>query len=275
MRTLKTAAARIALLLTFAGGLATPLFAEKAGAPAGAPFVSAVELIGRTAYEEAQSAGKAVRVSSGSAPALLPAHAAAEAYRAALAAEKPSVLVEAVFVLPRHTPEDAAARAAELASVYGLMRSLGSLQGIEYWSASRNTWRTFYAESYCVDSPETKRRLADPPAPEPKAVPASESVFAFQRDLSFGANYYRYDFRSYSDALSVESTNLTRMSYDLIPVMAAGALKTRLLVIQASDAIIFYAASGADAPGIFRSKLEASFGNRAEALFRWFSKAYK
>jgi hypothetical protein len=260
----------ISAALVLALGAAVGAVSLAAQAPV---YRSAAELIGRTAYEEAVSAGKAVRVSSASAPTLLPAHSAAEFIRAALAAETPSILVEAAFVLPRALPGTGIARATELASIYGLLASLGSLEGIQYWSASRNTWRTFYAESYRVDGPETKRRVADPSPPAPGAIPASERAFAFQRDLSFGSNYYRYDFRAFPDAVGLESTNLTRMSYGPVPVMAVEALKTRLLVIQASDAIVFYAASGADAPGLFRGKLEASFGNRAEALFRWFSAA--
>ena len=56
----------------------------------------------------------------------------------------------------------------------------------------------------------------------------------------------------------------------ILPVFAPGSLTTRLLVVPASDGIIFYAASWAHAHGIMKSKIKDSFGNRAEALFRWF-----
>lgn len=255
----------VSFVSTFAGFCAGPLAAQ--------PFIlrPASELLGAAAYEEAATKGKAVRTSEGGTIALLPSHPAADPIRAAIVVEKPGVLVEAAFVLPRNAPDTIAGRQAELAAIYGLLGSFSSMEGIQYWSASRNAWRTFYAESYRVNGPDAKLRLADPPAPKPGALPASEDAVAFQRDLSFGANLYRYSFHSYTDAMSLESTNLTKMSYSLVPVMAAGALKTRLLVIQARDAIVFYAASGADAPAMFRGKLEDSFGNRAEALFRWFS----
>jgi hypothetical protein len=259
---------RIIAILAFT--LSTALLSAEAFLPR-----SAAELLGAEAYGEATAKGKAVRVSQGGLPTLLPSHPAAEAFRAAISAEKPGVLVEAAFVLPRKLSPASGAAAAELASIYGLLGSLGSLEGIQYWSASRNTWRTFYAESYRVDGPDTKRRLADPPPPRPGAIPSSESVFAFQRDLSFGANLYRYEFRSFAEAASLESTNLTRMSYGIVPVLAPEALRTRVLVLQARDALVFYAASGANAPGIFRGKLEESFGNRAEALFRWFAEESK
>jgi hypothetical protein len=235
---------------------------------------SAAEILG-SEHSLIEAEGKAIHVAEDGAVTLLPRHPAADAFRAAIASEKPALLVEALFVLPRTGPSTKAGRSEELAAIYGLLGSFNSLEGIEYWSASRKTWRTFYAESYRVDGSETKRRISDPPAPKPGAVPLSEETLVFQRDLSFGANLYRYSFRGYDAAVSLESTNLTMMSYSIVPVLAVGALKTRLLVFQTSDAILFYAASGADVPGVFRGKLRDSFSNRAEALFRWFTREAK
>jgi len=239
-----------------------------AAEPAG--LKTAEEILG-AGYSSVKAEGKTIKVAEKGVAELLPLHPSAEAFRSAIAAEKPALLVEALFIVRRKGPVTAAGAAEELASIYGILGSFNSLEGIEYWSASRNAWRTFYAESYRVDSVETKRRIPDPAAPKPGALPLAEEAIAFQRDLSFGANLYRYSFRGYAAAVSLESTNLTTMSYTIVPVLGAGALKTRLLVLQASDALIFYAASGADAPGIFKGKLRDSFGNRAEALFRWFS----
>ncbi len=243
--------------------------AQGAPAPLAAPLRTAAALLGPTAYAECLAQGRAVRLGKG-VPVLLPAHPAAEALREAIIAEGASVLVETAFILPRKAGADSAALDAELASIYGLLRSIGSLEGIEYYSASRKKMRTFYAESYLIDDPKKKARLPDPAAPAVGAIPASESLYALQRDLSFGENVYRYDFESAPGAVRVVATNLTRMSYGIVPVMAPEALKTRLFAVQAEDAIIFYAASGASAPGVFKGKLEDSFSNRAEALFKWF-----
>jgi hypothetical protein len=219
------------------------------------------------------SSGKAVSTSAGKL-SLIPNHPASAAIREAVEKEKPSLVVEAVFALTRPKPASAAAAQTELASIYGILRSLGSLQGIEYYSASRKTMRTFYAESYIIDGPDSKTALIDPKAPIAGAIPQSETVYAFQRDLSFGANRYRYEYASFPDAIRLSSSNLTKMSYGIVPVAAPGELSTRLLVIQTDDAILFYAASGAKAPGLVSGKLKDSFANRAEALFRWFSAKY-
>jgi hypothetical protein len=261
---------RVTTFITFVLCIAGASSSGTIGAEQSSGLPTAASLLGQAAYAEATGSGRAVRLGKGS-PTLLPAHPSAEALRAAIAAENPPILVETAFVLTRKAPAGAAEREAELASIYGFMRSIGSLEGIEYYSASRKKMRTFYAESYLIDGPDAKKRRPDPAPPVPGSVPRSESLYAFQRDLSFGSNVYRYDFESSPGAVSVLATNLTRMSYSLIPVLAPGALKTRLLVVQAEDALVFYAASGADAPGLFKGKLEDSFSNRAEALFKWFS----
>ncbi len=222
-------------------------------------------------FEELLSKGKAVRTSETGLPALLPASPGSQTIRSAIAAEKPGILVETVFLLPRAAPSDESGLRAELAGIYGLLRSFASLEGIQYYSASHRAMRTLYAESYRIDDPVTRTRLPDPPPPPASAIPAAESLFALQRDLSFGSNVYGYNFLGIEGAVVVEVSNLSRMSYGILPIAAPGALKTRLFVVQAADAIIFYTESGAKAPGIFRARLEESFSNRAAALFAWFS----
>ena len=262
--------ARIRALVPIVAILAQGAFAQemKGAANLCAPF-----------YEEMVAKGKAERTSASGALRLLPAgpiaDSAADQLRAAIAGDKPAILVETVFILARPAPADAEGRKVELARIHGILRSFSSLEGIQYWSASRKTMRTLYAESYRIDGPETRNRLVDLSAPLPSAIPAQESAFAFQRDLSFGANVYSYVFSAPSGAAVMEMTNLTRMSYGLIPLVAPKALKTRLLVVPASDGIIFYAESdSSSAAGPFRSRLEESFSNRASALFGWFSSRY-
>jgi Family of unknown function (DUF6675) len=93
--------------------------------------------------------------------------------------------------------------------------------------------RTLYAESYRIDGPDSRQRMPDPPVPPPDALPTAETLYAFQRDLSFGANVYAYSFACLPEAVRVDATNLTRMSFGIIPLLAPHALHTRLLVIQA------------------------------------------
>jgi hypothetical protein len=201
----------------------------------------------------------------------LPAHASAERIRAALVAEKPSIVVETVFALPRKRPADPAGQKAELAAIYGLMRSFSTLKGIEYYSISHKKMRVLYVESYRIDDEAKRTPLPDQPVPAADAIPAAETILAFQKDQSLGSNVYRYSFESFPESVLIEATNLTRMIYGIVPMVAPEGFKTRILVIAADDAIIFYSVCSADSPGIVRSRLGESLANRTEALFRWFS----
>jgi hypothetical protein len=222
-------------------------------------------------FEEMASKGKATRTSAGPTARLLPLHPSSERVRAGISADEPGMLVESAFFLPRPAPADQPGRLSELAGIYGLLRSISSLEGIQYFSVTHGSMRTLFVESYRIDGPETKRRLPDLPRPSAGSLPIAETLYAFQRDLSLGSNTYRYELEGSTVGALAEITNLTRMSYGILPLVAPGGLKMRLLVLPASDGIIFYAESDAASPGPFRSRLEESFANRAAALFAWFS----
>jgi hypothetical protein len=269
---LRSVAASILAVLSLSAAAAEGALAPQAAAPGaagGAAASSAAKLLGEAVYAEVQSKGKAVR--TGAVLEILPSHPAAESIRAAVAAAKPGVLVESAFAIPRARSADPAKAKAELAAIYGVMRSFGSMKGIEYYSASRKKMRTLYAESHRVDDATKRDPLPDEPAPSADAIPASETFIVLQEDLSTGTNVYSYSFSSYPEAVLVGATNLTRMSYGIVPAVGVGGLKSWLLVIAADDAIVFYSASAADPPGILKGRLGESLANRAEAMFRWFS----
>jgi hypothetical protein len=249
------------------------IYASEAALAGAQSLPSAADILGQAVCAEIAAEGKAMRTSADTVPTLLPDHRSAEGMRTAIGSEKAGVLVETASLLPAKASEDTAARRRQLASIYGLMRSFSSLQGIEYYSISHGRMRTLYAESYRIDGPDSRQRIPDPPVPPPDAIPTAETIYAFQRDLSFGANVYAHSFACMPEAVRVEATNLTRMSFGIIPVLAPHALHTRLLVIQAAEGIIFYIESNAAAPGFLRSRLGESFANRAAALFVWFEKA--
>lgn len=235
------------------------------GAAPASSFLPAAAASALAAGAEARSVGSG----RGAAPSMLPIHPAAAELARSIAAESPDIIVEAAFLWRK--PRRAAPEAETLA-IYNVLRSVGSLQGIEYYSASRKRMRLFYEYSSLVAGPGS-----DAPVPDSRlaALPtAPETLYARQRDLSFGDNRYEITMRSGGDYVAQSSVNLTPMSYGPIPVAGARDLNVKLLVISADDALVFYAASSAKAaviPGV-RGKLESSFGNRAAAVYAWFSR---
>jgi hypothetical protein len=244
--------------------------AAAAGAEA-APSTAAA-ILGQDTWTRLQSAGKIVRTSSDGKALLIPSHPATAALAEALAAEKPGLLVETLFAIPRSAPAD---RAAELASVYGLLESFSSLKGIQYYSVSHGSMRTLFEESYRVASASSRSALPDPQPPTPSSLPAGEDPLVFQKDLTFGGNVYQYSLKTMRDSVYVSASNLGTLYYGIVPMVGAGGMRSRLVVILADDALIFYSASVAEAPGLFKSRIGESLANRAEALFRWLERRYK
>ncbi|MFZ2635017.1 MAG: DUF6675 family protein [Rectinemataceae bacterium] len=179
---------------------------------------------------------------------------------------------EALAVLPRPASYgNGSPEAAELAVIAGILGSVGSMEGLEYWSASRDQWRTLYAESYRIDDPATRRRLPDPPAPVQGAVPAAWSYFAFQRDLTFGSNVYRFDVESSARGFALTSANVTPMKKYLITAVAPGGMQAALAVLPAQDGIVVYLLTTMKASDLLKNKVYDSVGNRAFALLSWFA----
>jgi len=154
--------------------------------------------------------------------------------------------------------------------IYNILRSFSTMQGIEYYSASRERMRTLFAQSYVVDGPENGRKVPDPVA---ERIPASSRLYVFQEDLTFGENTYVNEFRYSGDFYLVESRNLTTMRYFLFPMVKPGDSATMILLIPDGTRILFYGAGGARTMrllGLERSR-EDSFYNRIKAIYGWFS----
>jgi hypothetical protein len=246
------------------------LFTILSAAPVTAAPASSFLLPG---LETRLRAGEDVRTASTGKDAALklaPTHQAVADVRRLIAAESPDIIVEALFLWKK---PHAIADASQILTVYNTLRAIGSLQGIEYFSASRGQMRLFYEYSSLIKAPDEAAPLPDTPLSAVPAMP--ETLFARQKDLSFGDNRYRITMSSGRDFVWQSSVNLTPMYYKtVVPVAGAEALNVRVLVIAADDSMIFYAVSSAKAtviPGV-RSKLEASFGNRAAAVYTWFAK---
>jgi hypothetical protein len=184
----------------------------------------------------------------------------------------PGILVETLFRYAKPAAQPAANgwTEAERAGLFNQVLALSSLTGIQYYSASRGTMRTFYESSAVIDGPNTKRAVLDPVYAMP---PASLTLYARQKDLTFGDNIYRYDYWSTADAFFFVQENLTALTAGIIPAVGKNKLRTTFAVIDCGDSLLIYAASMAKAvslPGM-GERIGNSFSNRAEAVLKWFT----
>ncbi len=215
-------------------------------------------------------AGSVNESSSGKDAALVlaPYHHEAKAIRSALVAEDPDIVVEALFLWKKASP---ALPAAEMLAAFNVLRSISTLQGIEYYSASRKKIRPLYTYSSLITGPSDDTPVRDTRLGSMPSYP--ETLFARQNDTTFGDNRYRIVLSGGLDFVSQHSTNLTKLSLGIVPVAGPGDVHVRLLILRVDEGLLFYIASSARAalvPGV-RATLETSFANRATAVYNWFS----
>jgi hypothetical protein len=130
--------------------------------------------------------------------------------------------------------------------------------------------RTFYETSSVIDSPDTKRPLADPLYGSP---PAELTIYARQKDLTFGDNIYQYRYYARPDSLVFVQENLTGLNAGPIPVVGKNKLRSVVAVMDAGEYLLVYVASMARAasfPGM-NERAGRSFSTRTEAVLAWFS----
>jgi len=209
-----------------------------------------------------------VAVNSGREPELhlVARHPAATTLLEALKELKATIVVESLSFWPRPDIEPSV---SEPLLVYNILRSVGSMQGIEYYSASRKTMRLFYEYSSLIAGPNDRTAIADS---WQAVIPTNETIFARQKDLSFGDNIYKIQLQHVPAGFLHSIVNLTSLTYSLIPVARPGNMLTQVLVLLTDEGILFYVVSGSNTlllPGL-KGKLESSFSNRAAAIFSWF-----
>jgi len=207
--------------------------------------------------------------SSGAALKLLPGHDGLSRYVSSVISDlQPSIAVETLSLYKK--PYSGVWTQGERAGLFNQILALSTLTGLEYYSTTRSAMRTLYEFSTVIDDPRTKKMTADPVFEQP---PRQLSLYARQKDLSFGDNIYRYDYTVNDDAFFFLQENITSLSYGIVPAVGKNKLRTVLAVIDCGDSLLIYAVSMAKAvsvPGI-SGKVGDSFRTRAEAVLGWFT----
>lgn len=183
---------------------------------------------------------------------------------------KPTVMVENLYLYQKPASKIGKAwTESEQLHLFNEIRGISTLTGIEYYSASRKKMRIFYEYSSVIDSPESKNVLTDPVV---QSIPKNATLFARQKDLTFGDNIYQYDYLTNEGSIIFIQTNLTTMSYGIIPLVQKGNLHSIICIIDTDNGLLLYAATFAKAstlPGL-EGKIRDSFSNRTEAVYKWF-----
>ncbi|MFW5741850.1 MAG: DUF6675 family protein [Spirochaetota bacterium] len=150
------------------------------------------------------------------------------------------------------------------------LQAISTMEGIEYYSASRERMRTLFHESYVIAGPDDRTRRPDPVL---ESVPKRDLIHIFQRDSSFGRNVLELIYTVDERAVHLRMRNLTRMLYQgLVPAVGPEQLGLNLVVVPLGERLLFYGNSAANPISLLgmEARVQRSFTNRLVALYRWF-----
>jgi len=182
--------------------------------------------------------------------------------------QQTTIGVEAIFSLD--LPARLARDPERDLKLYNLINRVSSLEGIEYYSASRERMRTLFAEAYRVEEVGAKKALEDLSF---SSIPAYQEQILFQEDLTFGKNYVAAEFTYREGRFLMQVTNQTTMWYYILPLVKKDRFRMNMLIIPDGEKLYFYGASSVDSASLFgieKSKKD-SFYNRIKAMYNWFS----
>ena len=180
----------------------------------------------------------------------------------------PVFVAESLFLIEK--PEGS--NQLDTALISRIMRSVSSMEGIEYYSNSEKKMKTLYSQSYTIDNLEDKNRIPD----NVDGSAENLSVYAFQEDGSFGDNYYQIDYRQRENEVSMVIRLMEPLKYGLIPAVKANNLVFNIDVLDKGSYLVMYVGAKVKFPAIslLENKLNKSFGSRITALHDWFKSSY-
>lgn len=203
---------------------------------------------------------------------LCPLPAEKPGLEASLASVKPSLGIETLIVVP--LPAALAARADRDLVIYNILHSFRTMEGIEYFSQSRNAVHVFFTLSRLVKGPRDRSPLPDPVF---DVIEPLHRYFLEQDDASFGRNLYDIAIRPVGNGgLSLDMQNLEQIWYGIVPVLVPRGLDMHVLVQPSADGkyLFFYGNAAMSAGSAFGlgEKVQVSYRNRITALYNWMVK---
>jgi len=208
-------------------------------------------------------------------PRLLPRHGELQRFvREAFRGLEPNILVETLSIYQRPKASRQTANTTgwsrdEQTGLFNQLLAISTLTGIKYYSESRKAMRIFYESSMVIEEPAKKKPLPDPSF---SVCPDSLTLYARQKDLTFGDNIYRFEYHSGADIIFFSQENISSMNLGIIPAIGKNKFRTVMAVIDVGDSLLIYGAAmakTASAPGL-GDRIGSSFTNRVKAILKWF-----
>ncbi|GEM_PF-4730995 len=197
---------------------------------------------------------------------LLPEFSLTETVRNNIINHDTDFLVEFVFKLPVLPPE-----MISLQTLSSLLLDIETLEGIEYWSGARGRMHPYIKKSYRVE--EKGNRIALPSLTLSESTSSAEFI-QFQRDTSFGSNWYQVNLEITSDSILFKTINLTDLKAFTKKTADKEGILLQMVIIPGEDETTMYCAVALkEFPSIgwTQGGIAGSFNHRISALEAWFA----
>ncbi|HBK58730.1 MAG TPA: hypothetical protein DDZ37_05180 [Spirochaetaceae bacterium] len=187
------------------------------------------------------------------------------------ASKASNLIIEALVFLPASSSATPYNVAAQLDALGLIFNQFSSLQGIQYWSASRKIMRTLYTDAYRVDDPKTKHKLKDPETVGELHALLQQRAYVYQKDQTFGGVVIEVQCSMSQTTFLMMNTNATPLRLIGIPVLPVDGLRTGFLAAPSPDGVLLYFVTSIQSPSVGRSRVFESASNKALALLHWFT----
>ncbi len=184
-----------------------------------------------------------------------------------------NLIIEALIFLPAPPAADPYSAGTQLDSLGLLFNQFSSLQGIQYWSASRKIMRTLYTDVHRLDNPKDKKKIEDPASASELHALLSRPAYIYQKDQTFDGITTEIRCSLSQTSFLMMNTNATPLRLIGIPVLPVDGLRTGFLVAPSSQGVLLYFVTSIKSPSIGRDRVFESASNKALALLHWFADA--
>lgn len=162
----------------------------------------------------------------------------------------------------------------EMERISDILHSVSTMQGIEYYSASRKKMRTLYEKSYAVNKISSGNKISYQKIDDDFNA---EKQLVLQKDLTFGEFIYLYSYFQEADGVGFVCENTENLKYSIFSLVNPYEMNVALSIVDLDDYLLAYANTRANFPRLagIDKKLQNSFSTRADALYNWFIKNYE
>ena len=189
----------------------------------------------------------------------------------------PELFIEVLCLIPR--PD---IRQEEL--LLFLFNNIGAVsdqEGLEYRSYNRgNKMYPLIVKSWYIEDPDKKNSII--PDPVKNAMPSEETRYVFQKDTTFGGNYYKHRYITTKNEILLDISNLSEMSAKgLVKIAEEGELQMFFLLIPVNEGILCYSAAFIrkkppyDEIMGYKVNPVGSFEKRVKVIMDWFQNRIK